>query len=103
MNHYSVPKVYNSQAAVLCRRGEVLVIESLEMEPPRDDDVLVRIVASGICRTDIDFCDDWYREPDPLVLDHEGAGVVEVETILLNYPKELIYDRTSGISHDGHE
>jgi aryl-alcohol dehydrogenase len=47
------------------------------MEPPRDDEVLVRIVASGICRTDIDFCDDWYQGPDPLVLGHEGAGVVE--------------------------
>jgi aryl-alcohol dehydrogenase len=53
------------------------VIESLEMEPPRDDEVLVRIVASGICRTDIDFCDAWYQGPDPLVLGHEGAGVVE--------------------------
>jgi aryl-alcohol dehydrogenase len=47
------------------------------MEGPRDDEVLVRIVASGICHTDIDFCDYWEKSDGPLVLGHEGAGVVE--------------------------
>jgi aryl-alcohol dehydrogenase len=47
------------------------------MEGPRDDEVLVRLVASGICRTDIDFCDEWYEGGEALVLGHEGAGVVE--------------------------
>lgn len=53
-------------------------IESLEMEGPREDEVLVRIVASGICRTDIDFCDEWDESEMPAVLGHEGAGVVEL-------------------------
>ena len=52
-----------------------MTIESLEMEAPRDDEALVRIVATGICRTDIDLCDDW--DGEPVVLGHEGAGVVE--------------------------
>jgi aryl-alcohol dehydrogenase len=47
------------------------------MEGPRDDEVLVRLVASGICRTDIDFCDDWDEADGAVVLGHEGAGVVE--------------------------
>jgi aryl-alcohol dehydrogenase len=69
--------VYPIQAAVLRKRGGPLVIESLEMDAPREDEVLVRLVASGICRTDIDFRDEWYDGPEPLVLGHEGAGVVE--------------------------
>ena len=42
-------------AAVLRETGVPLKIESLELDGPRDDEVLVRIVASGICHTDIDF------------------------------------------------
>jgi aryl-alcohol dehydrogenase len=65
------------RAAVLRNKGGPLKIESLEMEGPRDDEVLVRIVASGICHTDIDLCNDWDKTDDPVVLGHEGAGVVQ--------------------------
>ena len=51
-----------------------LEIESLEMEGPRDDEVLVRVSASGICHTDIDFIEDW--SGGAVVLGHEGAGVL---------------------------
>jgi len=70
-------QVHNIQAAVLRRRGGPLKIESLEMEGPRNDEVLVRIVASGICHTDISFVDGWDETDGPIVLGHEGAGVVE--------------------------
>ena len=70
-------QVYKIQAAVLRKKGGPLMIESIEMEGPREDEVLVRIVASGICHTDIDFCDDWDETDTPVVLGHEGAGVVE--------------------------
>jgi len=70
-------QVHKIQAAVLRRRGGPLKIESLEMEGPRDDEILVRIVASGICHTDIGFVDGWDKTDGPLVLGHEGAGVVE--------------------------
>ncbi|MEW6173388.1 MAG: NAD(P)-dependent alcohol dehydrogenase [Bacillota bacterium] len=69
--------MHKIQAAVLRKKGAPLKIESLELEGPRDDEVLVRIVAAGICRTDIDFCDDWDGAANPVVLGHEGAGVVE--------------------------
>jgi aryl-alcohol dehydrogenase len=65
------------QAAVLRKRGGPLRIESLELEGPRAEEILVRIVATGICHTDIDFCDGWGRADRPAVLGHEGAGVVE--------------------------
>jgi aryl-alcohol dehydrogenase len=70
-------KEYRIRAAVLRKRGGPLKIESLEMEGPRDDEVLVRLVASGICHTDIDFCDGWSEADPAVVLGHEGAGVVE--------------------------
>ncbi len=69
--------MYKIRAAVLRKKGGPLKIESLEMEGPRDDEVLVRLVASGICRTDIDLCNDWDETDTPAVLGHEGAGVVE--------------------------
>jgi aryl-alcohol dehydrogenase len=68
-------QVHRIQAAVLRQGGRPLEIEFLELEGPRDDEVLVRLVASGICHTDIDFADDW--DGPPVVLGHEGAGVVE--------------------------
>jgi aryl-alcohol dehydrogenase len=70
-------QLYKIQAAVLRKKGGPLKIESLEMEGPRDDEVLVRLVASGICHTDIDFVDDWDEADNAVVLGHEGAGVVE--------------------------
>jgi aryl-alcohol dehydrogenase len=70
----SVQKI---RAAVLRERGGPLKIESLELAGPRSDEILVRIVASGICHTDIGIIDDWDGTADPVVLGHEGAGVVE--------------------------
>jgi aryl-alcohol dehydrogenase len=77
VKRHSDVQVYKIRAAVLRKKGGPLKIESLEMEGPRDDEVLVRLVASGICRTDIDFCDDWEEADKAVVLGHEGAGVVE--------------------------
>ncbi len=77
MNSDSGVKVQKIKAAVLRKRGGPLKIESLEMEGPRDEEVLVRLVASGICHTDIAFCDGWEEADNAVVLGHEGAGVVE--------------------------
>jgi aryl-alcohol dehydrogenase len=71
----SRPSFLSVRAAVLCPPGGLLIIERLKMEGPRDDEVLVRLTASGICHTDIDFCDG--GASGPVVLGHEGAGVVE--------------------------
>ena len=67
-------KTHQIRAAVVRNPGP-LQIEALEMEGPREDEVLVRLTATGICHTDIDFCDDW--SGPPAVLGHEGAGEVE--------------------------
>jgi len=75
--HHSDGHVHRIQAAVLRKKGGPLKIESLELEGPRDDEVLVRIVASGICHTDIDLCDSMGSADGAVVLGHEGAGVVQ--------------------------
>ena len=77
MVQHSDEQVHEIRAAVLRRQGRPLRIETLELEGPRADEILVRIVASGICHTDIDFCDTWDSNDTPAVLGHEGAGVVE--------------------------
>src|SRR5690349_16926384 len=46
------------------------------MEPPRPDEVVVRIAATGLCHTDLVVRDQVYPVPLPIVLGHEGAGVV---------------------------
>ncbi len=64
-------------AAVLRRVGRPLELEELELEPPRRDEVLVRLEASGICRSDLSLLDGKWPAPLPMVLGHEGAGVIE--------------------------
>ncbi len=51
--------------------------ETLDLEEPRDDEILVRVVATGVCHTDIAMRDRTFPVPQPVVLGHEGAGIVE--------------------------
>ena len=64
------------EAAVLRDPAAPFKLELLTMEEPRPREVLVRIVATGMCHTDI-----YGRSPDifpgPVIYGHEGAGVVE--------------------------
>ena len=64
-------------AAVTEENGAPFEIRELELDDPRADEVLVRVVACGICHTDLIVRDQWYPVPLPAVLGHEGAGVVE--------------------------
>ena len=67
------------RAAVLRGVKEPLLIEELELDPPKAGEVSVRMLASGVCHSDVHRADgDWGEGPiDPIVLGHEGAGVVE--------------------------
>jgi aryl-alcohol dehydrogenase len=64
-------------AAVVREHKGPLTIEELELDDIRDDEVRVRIVATGVCHTDAIVRDGIYPTPLPAVLGHEGAGVVE--------------------------
>ncbi|KPU43164.1 aryl-alcohol dehydrogenase [Oxobacter pfennigii] len=65
------------QAAVLHNHGEKFNIETVTLDEPKADEVLVKIIASGICLTDIHIQHQEYYFPLPAVLGHEGAGIVE--------------------------
>lgn len=65
------------RAAVLRAAGEPAAVERLTLAEPRAGEVRVRILASGVCHSDLHVRDgDWPR-PTPLAMGHEGAGVVE--------------------------
>jgi aryl-alcohol dehydrogenase len=64
-------------AALTHRPDAPFEIEEVELDAPRNDEVLVRMVAAGICHTDLGVKASWPAEAGPLVLGHEGAGVVE--------------------------
>lgn len=64
------------QAAVVRERGGPFEIEELCLGELRSDEVTVRLVASGICHTDLLARDGNFGIPYPCVLGHEGAGIV---------------------------
>ena len=63
-------------AAVVRASDQPFTLEELELDEPRDDEVLVRIIATGLCHTDLSMRAVPVM-PFPLVLGHEGAGIVE--------------------------
>ncbi|RWZ50822.1 NAD(P)-dependent alcohol dehydrogenase [Labedella phragmitis] len=64
-------------AAVVREPHADLVIEELQLDDLRHNEVRVRMVASGVCHTDAIVRDQVYPTPLPAVLGHEGAGIVE--------------------------
>jgi len=64
-------------AAVLNQVNQPLTIETLEMAALAPSDVLVRVRASGLCHTDLEVIQGSLAYPLPIVLGHEGAGIVE--------------------------
>lgn len=65
------------KAAIVRETGGAMSIEDVRIGEPADDEVLVRIVATGICHTDLSVRDQLLPMPLPAVLGHEGSGVVE--------------------------
>ncbi|MEO8079614.1 MAG: Zn-dependent alcohol dehydrogenase [Caldimonas sp.] len=65
------------RAAVLSATGQPLSIETVAVAPLRRGDVLIRNRASGLCHTDLEVIDGSLAYPLPIVLGHEGAGIVE--------------------------
>lgn len=84
-------------AAVLGNRGERFGVEDVAIDEPRADEVLVRLVATGVCHTDAVAQQGDLPFPLPGVLGHEGVGQIEAigdavdgyqvgDTVLLGWP-----------------
>jgi len=66
-----------TRAALLRAYGEPLRIEEIALDEPGPGEVVVRLVATGVCHSDFHMLDGGFKTPLPTVLGHEGAGVVE--------------------------
>ena len=64
------------QAAVLWEQGQPLSVESAELDAPGPGEVLVEIKAAGVCHSDLHPARGDWPIKTPLVLGHEGAGIV---------------------------
>lgn len=67
----------NIEAAVLRGTGQPFELEPIDLEEPRDREVLVRVVSTGICHSDLAVRAGDLPLPTPVILGHEGSGVVE--------------------------
>jgi aryl-alcohol dehydrogenase len=65
------------RAAVAYEGRKQFSIEDLELGDPGPDDILVRIAGCGLCHTDVKALAGGMGVPKPVVLGHEGAGIVE--------------------------
>ena len=62
---------------MLRETGAPLTIEDLELDAPRAGEVTVRIEAAGVCHSDLHYLTGDLPAQRPIVVGHEGAGVVE--------------------------
>jgi S-(hydroxymethyl)glutathione dehydrogenase / alcohol dehydrogenase len=66
-----------TRAAVLRQLGRPVSIEELSVAEPAAGEVRVRLTAAGVCHSDLYVRDGAWARPTPVVMGHEGAGVVE--------------------------
>ena len=65
------------RAAVLNEVGMPMAIEELTIDDPGYGEALVRVIAAGVCHSDLHFIEGTYSANLPIVLGHEVAGIVE--------------------------
>ncbi|HEX5418182.1 MAG TPA: Zn-dependent alcohol dehydrogenase [Chloroflexota bacterium] len=65
------------KAAVLYAANTPLQVEELSVEDPKRGEVMVRVAAGGVCHSDLHVMNGDLGAPLPVVLGHEGAGIVE--------------------------
>jgi S-(hydroxymethyl)glutathione dehydrogenase/alcohol dehydrogenase len=64
--------------AVICREwNKPVVVEEIEVESPRRDEVMIKIKACGVCHSDLSATNGTIPMPPPLVIGHEAAGIIE--------------------------
>jgi Zn-dependent alcohol dehydrogenase len=66
------------RAAVLREIGAPLQLEDVELDQPKKGEVAVRIEAAGVCHSDLHYMVGDLKAKLPLVVGHEGAGIIEV-------------------------
>uniref|UniRef100_A0A4W6F7U1 Alcohol dehydrogenase 5 n=1 Tax=Lates calcarifer TaxID=8187 RepID=A0A4W6F7U1_LATCA len=93
-------KIIRCKAAVAWEAGKPLMMEEVDVAPPKAGEVRLKVVATGICHTDSYTLSG--SDPEgvfPVVLGHEGAGIVESVTVLCNCTDQLTQGK--GLMPDG--
>ena len=68
----------DARGVVVRGRGAPARIEPIRVDEPQDGEVLVRVVANGVCHSDLWAIQNGnWGSPFPMLLGHEGAGIVE--------------------------
>ncbi|XP_068088009.1 alcohol dehydrogenase 1-like [Hyperolius riggenbachi] len=71
-------KVIKCKAAVAWEKSKPLVIEEVEVQPPKANEVRIKMVSTGICRTDDHAIQGTFKGVEfPVIVGHEGAGIIE--------------------------
>jgi Zn-dependent alcohol dehydrogenase len=65
-----------AKAVVVREVGKPVVVEQIEVAEPRYGEVTVRMAACGVCHSDLSATNGTLTYPLPLVLGHEGAGII---------------------------
>lgn len=96
-----------SRAAIVRQVGGPFTLEDVQVAAPREDEVRVRMVATGMCHTDL-VARDGFPVPLPIVLGHEGAGVIEsvgsgVTTLQVGDHVVLSFDSCANCPSCGHD
>ena len=66
-----------SRAALFHGHDAPLEVTEVTLDPPREGEVLVRMAAVGVCGSDLHVIRGEWTRPTPMILGHEGSGVVE--------------------------
>lgn len=65
------------KAAVLYEAGQPLKVEEVELDEPQENEILIKLEAVGVCHTDLSFMKGEMPCPVPIVVGHEGCGIVD--------------------------
>ena len=77
-----------TRAAVLTAYNEPLVIDEVELPAVGPDDVALKLISSGVCYSQLHELNGSLNEPLPMVLGHEGTGVVTAAGAQVSHVKE---------------
>ncbi|MDP7280685.1 MAG: alcohol dehydrogenase catalytic domain-containing protein, partial [Candidatus Poribacteria bacterium] len=76
-----------TKAAVVYEHNAPIVVEDLNLADPKENEVLIRMGASGVCHSDWSVVTGTIYYDPPVVLGHEGAGVIEAVGKDVDYVK----------------
>jgi Zn-dependent alcohol dehydrogenase len=69
-------KFRTAKAVIIRETGKPVAVEQIEVDAPRHGEITMRLVACGVCHSDLSATNGTIPYPPPMVLGHEGAGIV---------------------------